>query len=175
MGRLPFGLPGKKTRSQAFPQGSLHGQHPGTPLVVRPVVLAAEANAAPVAESFGGSAGRERGAQVPAPGFSPSWRGQRSPGEKTWDPDAARSFRLGREGFITTLPGEGGLREPTPPARPRGDRKEGRPRQSPAERFLGSGFSFRGVQPVTSRRSLTARGFPLTVKAVGLAGVFLSY
>lgn len=86
--------------------------------------------------------------------------------------DAAQPLRLGK-GFITAqLCRESG-----------GPQEKGRSTirvscqspGTPAEGFYGSGFSFRGVQPVTSRRSLTARGFPPTVHALGLAGVFLSY
>lgn len=108
----------------------------------------------------------------------------------TWDPERSPALRLGK-GFITADAGRVGawVRErggwkgtvdllPLRAGYTTGKHPPPTPRplpQTPAERLLGSGFSFRGVQPVTSRRSLTARGSPLTVKAVGLAGVFLSY
>jgi len=114
-----------------------------------------------------------------SPGSCPGVLAQLEGAEKSWGEDLGpgRSPQLpARKGRVHHhVAGRGGPEGAQRPSlTPRG--KEGDwPRQSPAERFLGSGFSFRGVQPVTSRRSLTARGFPLTVKAVGLAGVFLSY
>ena len=183
MGAGPWSLPGGRgsefpwfppSRSQLKghdlkrPSDFSHGQYPNAPLMLGPDNIAANARGQMAENSVRSRPGTGEPLYVTRVLAHPSMRstwGQKGP----WTQHSPSGW--GKGSSPHSLPGEWGA----PGERRSTMRVSSQSPRTPAEGFYGSGFSFRGVQPVTSRRSLTARGFPPTVHALGLAGVFLSY
>ena len=166
----PVPEPGSKFVGLKRPSDFSHGQHPIRPLCWGRTTSRHFARGPKAGFRIRERQAGNRGSPIRTQGSRPSEHENFLRAEGTLN--AAQPLRLGK-GFITAqLCRESG--GPQEKEKPRRSEATPAPR-TPAEGFHGSGFSFRGVQPVISRRSFTARGFPPTAQAMGLAGEFLSY